>query len=93
HPHSVQFYGVSLEAPDPFLVCKYMENGDSKEFTKKCHLTTLGKLNLLRDVASGVEYLHSKDIIHSDLKASNVLIDNAMRAQVTDFGASKIRSS
>ena len=47
-------------------------------------------LPILRDVASGVRFLHAADpqIVHSDLKASNVLVDSRFRGKVADFGLS-----
>ena len=48
-------------------------------------------LPILRDIAQGVRFLHAADpqIIHSDLKASNILVDSRFRAKVADFGLSQ----
>lgn len=51
-------------------------------------------LDLLMDVASGLRFLHASNIIHCDLKAKNVLVDEKFRAKVADFGlASKNKGS
>ncbi|KAF7982001.1 hypothetical protein HWV62_30845 [Athelia sp. TMB] len=49
-------------------------------------------LNVLQacDVAAGLAYLHSEDIIHGDLTSANVLIDDDGSARLTDFGLSTI---
>jgi serine/threonine protein kinase len=37
-------------------------------------------------VIGGVEYLHSKGIVHRDIKSENVVIDSDRRARICDFG-------
>jgi serine/threonine protein kinase len=44
------------------------------------------KMSILMDIAKGIEYLHNNDIIHRDIKSSNILIDNGYRAKLGDFG-------
>ncbi|EGD81990.1 TKL protein kinase [Salpingoeca rosetta] len=45
------------------------------------------KLRLLRDVASGMAFIHSLDQMHRDLKSGNVLVSASLRAKITDFGS------
>ncbi|EGD82008.1 TKL protein kinase [Salpingoeca rosetta] len=45
------------------------------------------KLRLLRDVASGMAFIHSLDQMHRDLKSGNVLVSSSLRAKISDFGS------
>lgn len=46
-----------------------------------------------REIASGLDYLHSRNILHNDLKAENVLLTQMGHVRITDFGTSKIMKS
>ena len=46
-----------------------------------------------REIATGIEYLHSKCILHNDLKAENILLTNLGHVKIADFGTSKILKS
>ena len=61
--------------------------GHNGEVPKKWDL-----LKFMHEVAKGMEYLHSKSVLHGDLKASNVLVDNNSRCLIADFGLSEMKS-
>ncbi|KAF8147822.1 hypothetical protein B0H34DRAFT_738281 [Crassisporium funariophilum] len=44
------------------------------------------------EIAKGMEYLHSHDVLHGDLKAANVLVDDKFRCVISDFGQSEMKS-
>jgi len=48
------------------------------------------KLDLVKDVADGLQYLHSQNVIHGDLHCKNVLVDDTGHATLTDFGRAKV---
>merc|ERR1719436_1394445 len=44
---------------------------------------------LSRQILSGLEYLHGQDVLHRDLKCSNLLLDVSGRVKISDFGCSR----
>lgn len=47
-------------------------------------------INLVRQVADGLDYAHRHQVIHRDLKPANILITAAGRVKITDFGIAKV---
>ena len=96
HPNIVQCKGVSLLVDQPLPVL-LMERLMSSLHAYLLHpdnssLPVDRKVSILRDTASGLDYLHSHTpaIIHRDLTAKNVLLDSQLRAKIADFGNSRI---
>ncbi|KXN83965.1 hypothetical protein AN958_00609 [Leucoagaricus sp. SymC.cos] len=94
HPNIVPFYGAYVSQEEPPRICivtPWMEAGNLLNFLYKFPDTS--RIHLVYDVVSGLQHLHSLDIVHSDLKASNVLVSNSKRAMVADFGVSTIATT
>ncbi|KAF9462806.1 hypothetical protein BDZ94DRAFT_1260375 [Collybia nuda] len=46
----------------------------------------------MQEIAKGMEYLHQNGVLHGDLKAANVLVDDKLRCVISDFGQSEMKS-
>ncbi|CAL5346678.1 unnamed protein product [Camellia sinensis] len=99
HPNVVAFYGVVQDGPGGTLatVAEYMVNGSLRHVlvSKERQLDRRKRLIIAMDAAFGMEYLHSKNIVHFDLKCDNLLVNlkDPLRpiCKVGDFGLSKIK--
>lgn len=90
HPNVVPFFGISFDfdRPDmPCMVSPWLSNGNIIEFLKKG--PDFDKLVLIKDIASGLSYLHGQFIVHGDVKGSNILINDSSHACLSDFGRSR----
>ncbi|XP_038996059.1 uncharacterized protein LOC120120488 isoform X2 [Hibiscus syriacus] len=99
HPNVVAFYGVVQDGPGGTLatVTEFMVNGSLRHvlLSKERQLDRHKRLIIAMDAAFGMEYLHSKNIVHFDLKCDNLLVNlkDPVRpiCKVGDFGLSKIK--
>ncbi|CAH8356162.1 unnamed protein product [Eruca vesicaria subsp. sativa] len=99
HPNVVAFYGVVKDGPGGTLatVTEYMVDGSLRHVLvrRDRHLDRRKKLIIAMDAAFGMEYLHSKNIVHFDLKCDNLLVNlkdpSRPICKVGDFGLSKIK--
>jgi len=98
HPNIVTVMGAVIDnVHEPMLVMEYMQNGSLYDLIHNKTVEFGGEviLPILRDIASGMRFLHSANpsVIHSDLKAANVLVDSRFHAKVADFGLSQKKKS
>lgn len=99
HPNVVAFYGVVPDGEGGTLatVTEFMANGSLRNvlLKKDRSLDRRKKLIIAMDAAFGMEYLHSKNIVHFDLKCDNLLVNlrDPQRpiCKVGDFGLSRIK--
>ncbi|KAJ3527660.1 hypothetical protein NM688_g8100 [Phlebia brevispora] len=89
HPHILQFFGACNIAEPAFIVCALQANGDIVNHLRDN--PDAGRRKLLHDASLGLVYLHDNNIIHGDLKGTNILVDEHGRACIADFGLSRIK--
>ncbi|KAG8946368.1 hypothetical protein FRC03_001400 [Tulasnella sp. 419] len=90
HKNIIPLLGFCFQDNIPCLVSPWFENGDALNYISK-H-PEADRSRLVAESIEGVVYLHTRSppVVHGDLKASNILIDNDGRARITDFGTSRI---
>ncbi|KXN87373.1 hypothetical protein AN958_08895 [Leucoagaricus sp. SymC.cos] len=85
---------IEVKGGDETRICPvlpWMENGNLLKHLEK--FPQSARMMLLHDITSGLEYLHQHSIVHSDLKAMNVLVSQQIRAILTDFGISRFHAT
>ncbi|XP_054822074.1 probable LRR receptor-like serine/threonine-protein kinase At1g74360 isoform X2 [Prosopis cineraria] len=95
HPNLVTLYGWCLDGSEKILVYEYISGGSLEDLvTDRTKFTWKRRLEVAIDVAQALVYLHHEcypSIVHRDVKASNVLLDNKTgKAKVTDFGLARV---
>ncbi|KAG2041335.1 kinase-like domain-containing protein [Suillus americanus] len=95
HDHILPLEGVTVAeefGPLPALVSPWMEQGSLDDYLKRefSGMSDPRKRELIWQVTAGISYLHSKDIVHGDLTATNVLVDSSGCLRLADFGLSMI---
>ncbi len=89
HPNVVQLLAVCLEPARYCLVMALMKNGSLESYLEKNTLSLHMKQQLILDIATALNYLHSRNTLHRDLKSANILVNESGRAMISDFGLSK----
>lgn len=93
HAHIVPVYDFSEHNGNPYLVMKFIEGDTLKHRIRRQKLTLEETLKYMTAVAEALTYAHERDILHRDVKPSNVMIDKADYPYLADFGLARIAST
>ncbi|KAG2299837.1 hypothetical protein Bca52824_036309 [Brassica carinata] len=94
----VKLYGFLEHEDEKVIVVEYVGNGNLREHLdglRGNRLEMAERLEIAIDVAHALTYLHTytdTPVIHRDIKASNILITDKLRAKVADFGFARLVS-
>ncbi|XP_008676391.1 cysteine-rich receptor-like protein kinase 2 [Zea mays] len=96
HKNLVKLLGCSMNGPESLLVYEYYFNKSLDLFlfgtSHRGNLTWDLRVDIIQGIAEGLSYLHEESeirIIHRDIKASNILLDDKLKPKITDFGLAR----
>uniref|UniRef100_A0A0D3EPZ6 Protein kinase domain-containing protein n=1 Tax=Oryza barthii TaxID=65489 RepID=A0A0D3EPZ6_9ORYZ len=96
HKNLVKLLGCSVNGPESLLVYEYYFNKSLDLFlfdaSRSRNLTWNLRVDIIQGIAEGLSYLHEESetrIIHRDIKASNILLDDKFKPKITDFGLAR----
>ncbi|KAI0632558.1 hypothetical protein C8Q77DRAFT_1058832 [Trametes polyzona] len=95
HPNVLELLGASSASSDPpwFFVSPYLRHGSVVSYLKaQPSLDGVDVLKMVHQIAKGMAYLHARGVLHGDLKAANVLVDDRAHCVISDFGQSEMKS-
>ncbi|KRX02681.1 Protein kinase-like domain [Pseudocohnilembus persalinus] len=95
HPNIVQCYGSDIikQQKQMFIYMEYMNKGSLQDIIQNRNQEPLPESTIkeyCQQILQGLVYIHSKNIIHKDIKSGNILISENGTIKLGDFGSSKI---
>ncbi|KAL5512336.1 hypothetical protein ACEPAG_3328 [Sanghuangporus baumii] len=88
HPRILRLVGLYVDENYPCLISPWSTNGTVLSYLE--NTPSADVVQLVAGIAEGIAYLHAQKIVHSDIKPDNVLIDDAGKSLLCDFGISRI---
>jgi serine/threonine protein kinase len=95
HPNIVQVYDASVAGNYPYLVMEFID-GITLKFLieeyreKRVRIPLIRTLRTIYSVGLALAYAHQRNIIHRDVKPSNIMIEESGRVVLADFGLARL---
>ncbi|PAV72107.1 hypothetical protein WR25_20788 isoform L [Diploscapter pachys] len=93
HTNIIQFMGICTQAPCYCIVMEFCPKGLCGVLKSDRVIDHPTWINWAKQIASGMGYLHSNNVIHRDLKSPNILFDESDTIKICDFGTSHQKGS
>ncbi|MFH1227324.1 MAG: tetratricopeptide repeat protein [Planctomycetota bacterium] len=90
HPNIVQVYEAGVINKQHYFTMDYIEGVSLEKLISSSKRPNMKNMVvIIRQMASALDYAHSRKVVHRDIKPANIMIDKSGRAYLTDFGLAK----
>ena len=89
HPHIVKVYDYGEHEGMPYLVMEYLPGGTLRKYAGQM-ISYTHAAHLLSPIARALAYAHRQNVVHRDVKPTNILISESGQPMLTDFGIAKL---
>jgi WD40 repeat protein/serine/threonine protein kinase len=86
HPHIVPLYDYWRDPTGAYLVMRYLRGGTLRSAIEKGPYSLKATARVVNQIASALMIAHRNNVIHRDVKPSNILLDEDGNAYLSDFG-------
>jgi TonB family protein len=91
HPNITTVHDLGVERGIPYLVQEFLAGEDlNRKIARREELSALRRLDLLVQVARGLEYAHLQGVLHRDVKPANIRVLPSGAVKIMDFGIAKL---
>jgi serine/threonine-protein kinase len=90
HPNIIPIHAFGIEGGIPWMAMRLISGGPLSSLLRGDRLTHERIITILRGVADALDYAHGKGVVHRDVKPQNILLDEAERVYLADFGIAKM---
>jgi serine/threonine protein kinase len=94
HPNIVTIYDVGKTDQVAYMAMEFLEGNELKDIIASGQLPTPEQVvDIISQVADGLWFAHQQDIVHRDVKPSNIMVMSGGIAKITDFGIARLPNS
>eukprot|EP00477_Mikrocytos_mackini_P000402 GAHX01000427.1.p1 GENE.GAHX01000427.1~~GAHX01000427.1.p1 ORF type:complete len:981 (-),score=220.11 GAHX01000427.1:45-2987(-) len=87
HPNIIKYIETVVEGRNFYVVLEYASNGPLRKLVRSgCGIPENIASCFIKQVLLGLKYLHDEGVIHRDIKAANILLDEENIVKLADFG-------
>jgi len=94
HPNIVTIYDVGKTDQVAYMAMEFLEGKELKDMIASGQIPPADQVvDIIAQVADGLHFAHQQDIVHRDVKPSNIMVMKNMLAKITDFGIARLPNS
>ena len=90
HPNILHFIDFIEKDAQVFIVTEYLQGSNLKQIIQSDTLSLDQKIEIVKEIAEALDYVHSQGIIHRDIKPSNIIVTEVNKPKILDFGVANL---